>query len=422
MGEIWYHESVNKLLNIFMRQFFIYFIYGLILLLIIWGLIPGLKKKWIANKEKIAPLVLLYDIPVNNFEVVESTVQDGETLGEILNRYNISYQKILEIANQNKINYDFEDINVGNKYTIFISRDSLELLSHYIYEPDYLNFCGFSITDSLYFFQKQRDIEIRYKQGKGQIGSSLWNAMVENKLSPVVSIKLSEIFAWTVDFFKIQEEDKFNVFFEEIYVDGERFETGKILAAILIHQGKKFSAYYFEEDGGYYNQNGRNLKKDFLKAPLRYSRISSRYNPNRLHPVLKVRKAHLGTDYAAPTGTPIMSTADGVITKASYTRNNGNYVKVQHNSVYSTQYLHMSKIAKGIKSGIRVKQGQIIGYVGSTGLATGPHVCYRFWKNGNQVDPYKEDLPESNPVPSNSMARFKYTRDSLDIFLNISKL
>ena len=375
-----------------------------------------------SNPINQATTSLIYGIPADSFEVIEHTVRAGETLGEILNRYNVSYQKVLEIADQTHINYDFEAIKEGNKYTVFISKDSLQLLAHYIYELNYLSYCGVSLMDSTFFFQENKSVEIRYKQGEGIIKSSLWNAMSDNGLSPVVSIKLSEVFAWTIDFFKIQKNDEFKVFFEEKYVDGERFETGKIVAAMLTHQGKDYYAFFFNEDGGYYDENGRNLKKDFLKAPLQYSRISSRYNPNRLHPVLKTRKAHLGTDYAAPTGTPIMSTADGTITKASYTRNNGNYVKIKHNSVYSTQYLHMSKIAKGIKPGIHVKQGQVIGYVGSTGLATGPHVCYRFWKNGNQVDPYKQDLPESDPVSEKLMPKYILTKDSLNILLNLSIL
>ena len=372
------------------------------------------------NQELIS---FVYGIPSEGFEIIEHTVQKGETLGEILNRYNVPYHKILEIAEQAHINYDFEAIKEGNKYTVFISKDSLQLLAHYIYEPNYLTYCGVSLIDSVVFFQENKSVEIRYKKGEGIIKSSLWNAMSENGLSPVVSIKLSEVFAWTVDFFKIQKNDNFKVFFEEKYVDGERFETGKIMAAMLTHQGKDYYAFFFSEDGGYYDENGRNLKKDFLKAPLQYSRISSRYNPNRLHPVLKTRKAHLGTDYAAPTGTPIMSTADGTVTKASYTRNNGNYVKIKHNSVYSTQYLHMSKIARGIKPGIHVKQGQVIGYVGSTGLATGPHVCYRFWKNGKQVDPYKQILPDSDPVLEKLMPKYILTKDSLTtILLNLSVL
>ena len=186
---------------------------------------------------------------------------------------------------------------------------------------------------------------------------------------------------------------------------------------MLTHRGKDYFAYFFDEDGDYYDETGKSLRRAFLKAPLNYFRISSSYNLKRFHPVLKKVKPHLGTDYAAPKGTPIMTTADGVGTKASYSKGNGNYVKIKHNSVYSTQYLHMSKIAPGITPGVNVKQGQVIGFVGSTGLATGPHVCYRFWKNGKQVDPYKQDLPESDPISNNLMPSFKNTRDSLEKIL-----
>lgn len=356
---------------------------------------------------------LLYGIPIDSFDVVEFVVKEGDLLSTILNQHGISYQQIHRIATQNKILYDFENIVTGNKYNLFFSKDSLRSLCYYIYEPNQIMFSGISFKDSMRFFTKNKPVEIRYRHVRDTIGYSLCSSMMKNEFGNRACELVGEIFAWSIDFFTIQEEDIFNVYLEEKYVDGERVQTEKIVAAVITHRGKDYFAYYFKEDGNYYDETGRSLRKAFLKAPLDYFRISSSYNLNRFHPVLKKYKAHLGTDYAAPKGTPIMSTADGVVTKSSYSRSNGKYVKIKHNSVYSTQYLHMSNIATGITPGVHVKQGQTIGFVGSTGLATGPHVCYRFWKNGKQVDPYKQDLPESDPISNDLMPSFQDTRDSL---------
>jgi len=225
------------------------------------------------------------------------------------------------------------------------------------------------------------------------------------------------VYAWSIDFFRLQKGDAFSVLYEEEYVDDSIYVGLKrIVAANLTHVGNDFYAFPYENELGfndYYDEDGRSLRKTFLRAPLNFTRISSRYSGRRFHPVQKRWKAHLGTDYAAPTGTPIMSTADGVIIAAKYTSANGNYVKVRHNSTYTTQYLHMSKIKPGIKNGVRVKQGDIIGYVGSTGLATGPHVCYRFWVNGKQVDPYKQKLPDAKPLEGERMDAYKSYMASL---------
>jgi murein DD-endopeptidase MepM/ murein hydrolase activator NlpD len=211
---------------------------------------------------------------------------------------------------------------------------------------------------------------------------------------------LSEVFAWQVDFYRIQKGDRFKVLYEQLLVDDEEAGIGKIIGAYFNHNEEDYYAVYFDQGSGisYFDENGQSLQKQFLKSPLRYKRISSRYTRRRYHPVLKRYKAHLGTDYAAPTGTPIRSVGDGVVEEARYSQYNGRYVKIRHNSVYTTQYLHMSRFGKGIKAGVKVTQGQVIGYVGSTGLANGPHLCFRFWKNGQQVDALNVKLPPSEPV------------------------
>lgn len=249
----------------------------------------------------------------------------------------------------------------------------------------------------------------------GEITSSLWQTMADNNINFNITVNLSEIYAWAIDFYRIQKGDYFKVLYEEKFVDGESVGIGKVIAAYFNHYNHDYYAVYFEqgEAADYFDENANSLRKAFLKAPLKYSRISSRYSMKRFHPVQKRYKAHLGTDYAAPRGTPIMSTGDGVIQKSGYSKGNGNYVKVRHNSVYSTQYLHMNKIKSGIRKGVRVRQGDVIGYVGSTGLATGPHVCYRFWKNGRQVDALKVSVPPSLPVEKKYRSEYEKVRDEM---------
>jgi murein DD-endopeptidase MepM/ murein hydrolase activator NlpD len=231
-----------------------------------------------------------------------------------------------------------------------------------------------------------------------------------------MAIALSEIYAWTIDFYRIQKGDAFKVFFEEHFVEGNSIGIGRILSSSFSQGGKTVKAYYFEngEEKGYYDAEGNSLKKAFLKAPVKFSRISSGYSTKRLHPVLKTVRPHYGTDYAAPHGTPIMAVGDGTVTEARYTGGNGNYVKIRHNKSIETQYLHMSRFADGVRPGKRVSQGDIIGYVGSTGLATGPHVCFRFWKNGKQVDHRKEEMQGAGPLPDALMPAFKVRAAQLD--------
>ena len=279
-----------------------------------------------------------------------------------------------------------------------------------------IDYVVFDIRDTIDVFLGQKEVEVKTREASGQIESSLWNSLVENKMSPALVMELSSIYAWTIDFFRIQKGDYFKVVYEEKYVEGEFIGIGRVYAALFNHANEDFYAFYFEEEenyGDYFDDEGAALRKAFLRAPLNYSRISSSFSKRRKHPVTGRIKAHLGTDYAAPTGTPILSTANGTVTEARYKRNNGNYVKVRHNSTYSTQYLHMSKIKSGIRPGVYVKQGEVIGYVGSTGLATGPHVCYRFWKNGRQVDPYKQKLPPSKPVKKENLEAYTMLKDSM---------
>lgn len=342
----------------------------------------------------------LFGIEKAPYTVIKDEVKKNENLSDILLQYGIPYPQIMNIAAKSKDVFDVRYIKAGKAYTVFMpTDDTLNKAAYFVYENSLVNYTIFDLrNDSIYAGQKPVYNERKVVQGV--IQSSLALTLQEIKASPLLTLSLSDIYAWTIDFYRLQKGDKFKVIYSENYVDGKSVGIDKIIACEFTHAGDPYYAFYFEQDsiGTYFDEEGASLRKAFLKAPLKFSRISSRYSRKRFHPVLKVNKPHLGTDYAAPHGTPIMSVGDGTVIAAAYTKGNGNYVKIRHNSTYTTQYLHMSKFGKGIKKGTKVRQGQVIGYVGSTGLATGPHVCYRFWKHGSQVDPLREKFPPSKPV------------------------
>ncbi len=352
----------------------------------------------------------LYGISLEEYDMTTDKVKSGETFGVLLDRYGVSPQAVIELAKFDTV-FNIRYIRVDKQYRVFQRRDSTASVDYLVYEESLTNYVVFHLTDSIFIEKGQREIQVRRREVAGVIEGSLYMSLQRENVSPVLAVRLSEIYAWTIDFFRLQAGDTYRVVFEEEYIDDTVFvSTGKIIAARLNHMGTDEYAFGFEDrtygTWEYFDEEGASLRKAFLRAPLAYGRISSRYSRRRFHPVQKRWKAHLGTDYAAPTGTPILSTADGVVSRVGYTSGNGNYVKVRHNSVYSTQYLHMSRFASGIKEGVRVQQGDVIGYVGSTGLATGPHVCYRFWKNGVQVDPLRQELPDAEPINDELKAEF----------------
>jgi len=350
-----------------------------------------------------------YGFVTDSFLVVKDKIRKNQNLSEILSAYGVPYATIDKIAKASKEVFDVRKLAAGKPYTIFCTKDSSGYATCFIYEANPRDYVVFNLQDSLHVYMGQKPIEKRTQYVKGKVNSSLYVDLQKRGADPVLAIELSEIYAWTIDFYRIQKGDAFEILYTENFVEGESIGVDRILSCTFTHYDKPIKAYYFDEEGerGYFDENGNNIKKAFLKAPVKFSRISSGYSMKRFHPVQKRFKAHLGTDYAAPTGTPIVAVGDGVISEARYKPNNGNYVKMRHNSVYETQYLHMSKIKSGIKPGTRVHQGDVIGYVGSTGLATGPHVCFRFWKNGKQVDHRREELPSSQPIPESLMAKFK---------------
>lgn len=357
----------------------------------------------------------VYGIDPSSYELKKGKVERNEFLAEILSDYGVPYPKIHDLVQKSKEVFDISRIKAGNFYCAFNGKDSVNQCKYFVYEIDPVNYVVFQFRDTVRVYKGQKEVTTREKTASGIIENSLYRTLDEQDLSPLLADKMSEIFAWTVDFYRIKENDRFKVIYNEKFVDGESIGIGKVQAAYFNHYNESYYAFPFEQDGDreFYNKQGENLRKQFLKAPLDFKRISSRYTRKRYHPVLKQYREHLGTDYAASPGTPIKATAKGTIIAARYGKYNGNFVKIRHNSVYSTQYLHMSSIKNGITPGASVSQGDVIGYVGSTGLATGPHLCYRFWKNGNQVDPYQQDFPAAEPVKEQNKEAFKASIESI---------
>lgn len=369
-------------------------------------------------QDTIVPANLLFEIDIDSFDVIQSTIKRNEFLANILLPYSIDYGTIDALAKKSKAIFDVRRIAVGQDYTLLIGKDSTRKAAYFIYEIDAVDYVVYDLRDSIVIERKKRPIETKMQTAAGIINSSLYQTLQESNANPFLAVKLADIFAWSIDFYRIQKGDWFKVIYEEKFVDGNSIGVGKIEAVEFKHFDRSYLAFGYDVEGKreYYDEEANSLRKAFLKSPLKFSRLSSRFTMRRFHPVQKRWKAHLGTDYAAPRGTPILATSDGVVIKSAYGRGNGNYVKLRHNSVYETQYLHMSK--RNAKVGKQVRQGDVIGYVGSTGLATGPHVCYRFWKNGKQVDHLREDFPSAEPISPEIKAAFELKRDSLQTDLN----
>lgn len=359
--------------------------------------------------EVLPPVHYLYGLPADSFHIGGGVVRNNEMLAVLLGKLGVSGSRINMMMEKTNPVFDVRKFKAGNKYVTFSSRDSIPELRYFIYERDAVNYLVINLEDSVRVWQGVKQIDTVQNTFAGSIQTSLWNCFVDKGANPMMANELSEIYAWTIDFFGLQPEDSMRVIYDEYYVDSVSVGIGTIHGAWFRHMGHEFWAIPFEQDSllSFFDENGQSLRKAFLKAPLRFNRISSRFSNSRLHPVLKIRRPHHGVDYAAPVGTPVFSIGDGVIIETGYTGGAGNMVKIKHNSVYSTAYLHLSKYATGIKKGSYVKQGDVIGYVGSTGLSTGPHLDFRFYKNGSPVDPLKVEAPPVEPVKEGNLERFE---------------
>ncbi len=366
------------------------------------------------EREIVLP-VFLYGMVVNNLHVVEDEVKRNQRFTDLLSGYSVPLPIMQQLNLLPRSVYDFRKIAAHKKYTLLVENDSVKTIRALVYEPNAVDYVVFHLKDSLLVESCQRSVDTLQRQISGRIESTLSQTIEALNISNDLTNKFVDIFAWQVDFQRLQKGDQFKMIYEENLVDEVPIGIGRILGVYFEHSNNGYYAFPFDQGDGadYFDEKGNSLRKALLKYPIEFTRISSRYSKNRFHPVVKVFRPHLGTDFAAPTGTPIRSVGDGIIEEAQYKTNNGNYVKVRHNGTYTTGYLHMSKIASGIKAGTRVRQGETIGYVGSTGLATGPHLCYRFWKNGVQVDALKIELPPSQPVKSEYFPAYENAKDAI---------
>ena len=364
------------------------------------------------KKEK--PIEYKYGYNIDQYIFEEKKIKSGDTFGDILEGVGIDYPEIYEALQKTKGDVNFKKLQIGKPYTLIFSKDTLRSLKAFVYHPSVEGYSFIQLKDSVFGETVVKPKSYKEMEASGIIDNSLYLSLEEQNMNPLLTYYLSDIYAWTIDFFRLEKGDRFKVIYTESFVD-DTISVGisRIKAAYFLHRGNEQYAFEYETDSikgivEYLDQDAKNLRRAFLQSPIKFGRVSSRYNLRRRIAYYGNRiRPHKGTDFAAPIGTPILSTANGVIVKSSYTRANGRYVTVKHNNTYSTQYLHMQK--SNVRVGQQVEQGDVIGWVGMTGNTSGPHVCYRFWKNGLQVDPFKQKLPEAKPV-SESLKK-QYFRD-----------
>ena len=357
--------------------------------------------------------ILEFGFNLNDYVVKRDTIRKGDSFGEIMERNKIGYPKIFEIAEKAKDTFDIaRRLIPGKPYTLLCSKDSLEIPSTFIYQPNIEDYVVINFKDSIEAYTSKKPITYVEKTATGVIENNISETLDQKGISQVLAYKMADdIYAWTIDFRRLQKGDRFKVIYTDKYISDSIYAgVHDIKAAYFEHKGDSLYAFEFLTDSikgirDYFNEKAKNLRRAFLKMPVKFGRLSSRYNLKRRIAYYGNRvRPHKGTDFAAPVGTPIMATANGTVIESTRRGGNGKYVKIRHNDTYTTQYLHMSR--QTVKKGDFVKQGDVIGLVGMTGNTGGPHVCYRFWKNGRQVDPFKQKLPEAKPISDSLKIRF----------------
>ncbi len=374
------------------------------------------------DKIEIEKPSIKYGFDFNKFFAKEYKIKKGDTFGDILENNGIDYPDVYQILQKIKSSVNVRKLQIGKPYTLLFTKDSIRTPKYFIYHPGPIGYTVVNLRDSVYGKKIEKPVRVVELQATGTIKSSLYETMINSGYNSMLTYFLADVYAWTIDFTRLEKGDRFKVIYTEKFVD-DSISIGieKIKAAYFEHRGKGLYAFEFISDKNkgiidYFDDKAKNLRRAFLKSPVKFSRISSRYNLKRKIAYYGRVKPHKGTDYAAPVGTPIMATANGRITESRYTKGNGNFVKIRHNNKYSTQYLHMKR--RKVRVGQYVKQGDIIGWVGMTGYTSGPHVCYRFWKNGRQVDPYKQKLPEAKPISRSLKVEFFEKIEPLKIKLS----
>ncbi|TXE08652.1 peptidoglycan DD-metalloendopeptidase family protein [Gelidibacter salicanalis] len=349
---------------------------------------------------------------LNDYVVKKDTIRSGDSFGAILQRHNVDYSKIYEISESAKESFDIRKLRAGNPYTLLLAKDSLQTPQCFIYQENNIDYVVIHFADSINTYKEKKPVTVVTKEASGEINGSLSVTMDAQGLPQSLIGEMADIYAWTINFWKLQKGDKFKIIYKQRYIEDSIYAgLDGIEAAYFQHKGEDFYAFKFATDslskkGDFFDEKAKSLKRAFLKAPVNFGRISSRYNLNRRIAYYGYAlRPHKGTDFAAPIGTPILATANGTVVESTQRGGNGKYVKIKHSDTYSTQYLHMRNQA--VKKGQFVKQGDVIGYVGMTGNTGGPHVCYRFWKNGQQVDPFKEKLPTSESIPNHLVVKYQ---------------
>lgn len=375
----------------------------------------------VTDSVEVKEIVYKYGIPVDDYDVDYGFVKPNQSLSVILGNHGLSIGDVYRLSEKSKDVFDVRKIKSGQAYAVFSTKDSVPETSFFVYEEDPKSYVVFDLRGEYNVTKGQNPVEWKRKEVRGVVESSLWVAMQKYDTDPQLAVVLSNIFGWTIDFFGLQKQDEFRVIYEQEYVDDKSLLNFNILGAAFRHADSTYYAIPFEQDGEvlYYNEKGNSLEGAFLKAPLDFFRISSRFSNSRFHPVLKRYRAHHGVDYAAPTGTPVYAIGSGrVIAKGYQAKGGGNYLKVKHNSVYTTTYMHLSRFAKGIKVGSTVAQKEVIGYVGATGLATGPHLDFRVHENGKPINPLTIKSQPKKPVADSLMEQFRVVRDSVKNMLD----
>lgn len=369
----------------------------------------------------VIPDNLKWGLSMDAFQLTEVGLRSGDVLGSILIQQGLTYPQVAKLVEHCKGIFQISSMRIGRNLNFLTPKTAGEAPRYMVYEPSPYEFVLFQLQEPFAVKVVKREVSTQIVASSGVLETSFWQALTDNGLNDELADGMIDILATSVDFYRQRQGDRFKMVYEQHFVEGQPVGTGKILAALYERENKEYFAFNYDkpnESCKYFDFDGRPAKKAFLKSPVKFSRISSRYDLNRLHPILGYHRAHFGTDYAAPHGTPILAVADGTVSEATRKGGNGNYVRIRHDNVYETQYLHMSGFAKGIRPGTRVAQGQTIGYVGSTGLATGPHVCFRFWKYGQQVDHLRLNLPQPNPMAGKDLELYAIERDRLKKLLD----
>lgn len=406
---------IKKLAGIFLLLFFV--VFSLFKLSSREVVIEESEPLSIENLNEIppAPSSDRYGIQIADHQIIESTIKRNESLYIILSRHGVSPDTIhqIQLAARDKVN--LTRMVPGQSYNIYKNAD--DTVSSFVWRNAPTEYTAIHLGDEIQIEQNTIPVETRMSAVSGSINSSLAGSIMEQGVSQRLVVELANIYAWTIDFYGLRKGDQYKILYENRYIEDEYIGIGKIEAVEFVHRGEVKKAYYFDngEQGGYYDEEGNSLRRAMMRVPFEYNpRISSSFSHSRMHPILNTRRPHYGTDYAAPTGTPILAAGDGVVTEAQYRGGNGNIVQIKHNSVYRTAYLHMSRFAPGIRPGVNVKQGQVIGYVGQTGLATGPHLCYRLYKNDTPVNSVTYDFPAHEGISDEHIADFLAEVERLD--------